>query len=119
MMPATAKYALIVSMDVEPEKEALFNEVYDTEHIPLIEKVPGVVSVTRFKAEPFAIKVGGEIQNIPLGGAPVYTAIYEIEDPAVLTSQAWAAAAEAGRWSTEVRPFTSNRQFSLKAKRQI
>lgn len=114
-MPVTAKYALIVSMDVEPGKVALFNEVYDTEHIPLIEKVPGVVSVSRLKAEPFQVKVGGEIQDIPLGHGPAYTAIYEIDDPAVLVSDAWEAAVEAGRWSSEVRPFTSNRQFSLKA----
>jgi hypothetical protein len=36
---------LIASMDIEPEKEDLFNEVYDTEHIPGILRVPGVVSV--------------------------------------------------------------------------
>ena len=113
-MPVTANYALIVSMDIEPDKEALFNEVYDTEHIPLIEKVPGVVSVSRMQAKPFQVKVGSEIQDIPLGDGPAYTAIYEIEDPSVLVSDEWEAAAEAGRWATEVRPFTSNRQFSLK-----
>ena len=32
-MPGKAKYLFIASMDVEPEKEALFNEVYDTEHV--------------------------------------------------------------------------------------
>ena len=34
-------YLFIASMDVDADKEALFNEVYDTEHIPLILKVPG------------------------------------------------------------------------------
>jgi hypothetical protein len=29
-----AKYLMIVSMDVDAEHEALFNEVYDQEHIP-------------------------------------------------------------------------------------
>jgi hypothetical protein len=33
-MSSTAKYRFIVSMDVAPEKEALFNEVYDQEHMP-------------------------------------------------------------------------------------
>ena len=33
-MPVTTKYLFIVSMDVAPEKEALFNEVYDREHVP-------------------------------------------------------------------------------------
>jgi len=29
-----SKYIFVASMDVDPDKEALFNEVYDTEHIP-------------------------------------------------------------------------------------
>ena len=41
-MPIKAKYLFVVSMDVDPDKEALFNEVYDTEHVPLLSKVPGV-----------------------------------------------------------------------------
>ena len=41
-MPIASKYLFVVSMDVTKEKEALFNEVYDTEHVPLLKKVPGV-----------------------------------------------------------------------------
>ena len=33
-MPITSKYVFVASMDVDPANEALFNEVYDTEHIP-------------------------------------------------------------------------------------
>ena len=33
-MPIAGKYLFIVSMDVAKEKEALFNEVYDKEHVP-------------------------------------------------------------------------------------
>ena len=44
---AEETYLFIVSMDVEPEKEALFNEVYDEEHVPYLSNVPGVVSVRR------------------------------------------------------------------------
>ena len=40
-MPLAKKYLFVVSMDVTKEKEALFNEVYDTEHVPLILTVPG------------------------------------------------------------------------------
>ncbi len=53
-MPAGAKYLFIVSMDVAPEHEALFNEVYDTEHIPSLLEVPGVRHVYRLKGEPFS-----------------------------------------------------------------
>ena len=35
-MPLAKKYLFVVSMDVQPDKEALFNEVYDTEHVPLL-----------------------------------------------------------------------------------
>ena len=46
MHPKT-KFIFIASMDVAPEKETLFNEVYETEHVPLLLKVPGVLGVTR------------------------------------------------------------------------
>jgi hypothetical protein len=86
-MPSTAKYRFIVSMDVAPEKEALFNEVYDQEHIP-------------------------NLLEVPVAG-PAYTAIYELASAEVLASEAWGRAVEAGRWPTEVRPFTTNRRHVL------
>ena len=43
-MPIGTKYVFIVSMDVAPEKEDLFNEVYDREHIPNLLEIPGVLS---------------------------------------------------------------------------
>ena len=46
-MPIAKKYLFIVSMDVQKDKEALFNEVYDKEHVPLLGKVPGVGAITR------------------------------------------------------------------------
>ena len=33
-MPITSKYLFVARMDVDANKEALFNEVYNTEHIP-------------------------------------------------------------------------------------
>ncbi len=33
-MPINSKYVFVASMDVDLDKEDLFNEVYDTEHIP-------------------------------------------------------------------------------------
>ena len=91
-MPIATKYLFFASMDVEPDKETLFNEVYDEEHVPNLMKVPGVVSVTRIKAEPFAISIGGERRSVGVGGEPAYTAIYEIESPDVLVSKEWAEA---------------------------
>ena len=42
-MAGKAKYLMIASMDVDPEHDAIFNEVYDQEHVPNLRKVPGVV----------------------------------------------------------------------------
>lgn len=112
-MPITAKYLFIVSMDIEPDKEALFNEVYDDEHVPIIMKVPGVISVSRAKGAPLTMSIGGEERTIAAEGEPAYTAIYEIEGPEVLVSPEWAKAVEEGRWPGEVRPYTSNRRLTL------
>ncbi len=113
-MPITTRYLFFASMDVTPEKEALFNEVYDTEHIPNLLKVPGVISVTRAETRPLRMSIGGEQRAIVAEGEPKHIAIYEIESPEVLVSQEWADAVEAGRWPGEVRPHTSNRRHVLR-----
>lgn len=113
-MPIATKYLFIASMDVEPEKEALFNEVYDQEHVPNLLKVPGVISVTRLVAQPLTMSLGGERKDIVAEGEPTYTAFYEIESPEVLVSREWAEAVEAGRWPDEVRPYTKNRRHVLR-----
>lgn len=110
-MPITAPYLLAVSMDVEPEKEDLFNEIYDQEHIPYLLEVPGVIGAQRMKSEAFGIFVGGKVNDYP-AGSPAYTAVYEIESPEVLTSEAWAEAVERGRWPS-MRPHVFNRSSVL------
>ena len=107
-------YLFIASMDVDPDKEALFNEVYDTEHIPLIKKVPGVRSVRRWTSVPLTMIIGGEKKTIVAEGEPKYSAMYELDSPEVLVSEAWAKAVDAGRWPGEVRPYTRNRRHVLK-----
>jgi hypothetical protein len=111
-MPIKSKYIFVASMDVAPDKEALFNEVYDTEHVPFLSKVPGVHAVTRVNGEPFSIMLGGEEKKVALDG-PSYSAIYEIDGPHVLVSPEWAKAGEMGRWAKEVRPHTRNRRHAL------
>ncbi len=113
-MPSSTRYLFTASMDVEPEKEALFNEVYDREHIPNLLEVPGVISVTRLTLEPLTISLGGEERRVVVEGEPKHTAIYEIESPDVLLSKEWAEAVEAGRWPDQVRPHTSNRRHILR-----
>ena len=111
-MPISSKYLFVVSMDVDPEKEALFNEVYDSEHVPNILKVPGVRGASRMAGESFTMNIGGTESKKQHEG-PRYTAIYEIDAPQVLLSAAWKEAAEAGRWPGQVRPHTRNRHHKL------
>jgi hypothetical protein len=113
-MAITGNYIFTASMDVTPEKEDLFNEVYDTEHVPNLFKVPGVVAITRVVNQDFSVNMAGEVKKVSHSDEPKYTAIYEVESPEVLTSQAWAAAIEDGRWPAEVRPYTSNRRHTFK-----
>lgn len=112
-MPFHTNYVFSAAMDVEPDKEALFNEVYDTEHVPLLLTVPGVVAVARFKRQEVTLVVGGERKTIVVENEPTYQAFYEIENPAVLVSDAWARAVDQGRWPAQVRPHTKNRKHVL------
>ena len=100
-MALQTRYLFTASMDVEAAQEKLFNEVYDTEHVPLLLKVPGVIAVARLK------------KTIVAENEPTYSATYEIESPDVLTSPGWGAAVDQGRWPGQVRPFTKNRRHVL------
>ena len=113
-MTTVGKYLLFVSMDVDKDKEALFNEVYDEEHIPFLLDVPGVISVDRLETADLSMNIGGQTLIINFDDEPKHTAIYEITEPQVLTSSAWDNAVERGRWGSEVRPFTKNRRHILK-----
>lgn len=112
-MSPKAKYLLIASMDVDPEHEAVFNEVYDREHVPYLSQVPGVRSIARFQREELTMNIGGEKKTIRIENEPKYTAIYELESPEVLVSEAWDRAVEKGRWPSQVRPRTKNRRHVL------
>ena len=94
-MATDAKYLYVVMMDVEPEKEAEFNEIYNKEHVPVLLKVPGVLSATRYETA--------------TEGLPKYAAIYEVENPDVPSSEAFRNAADSGEWPHKVRPYTKNR----------
>ncbi len=112
-MAIRSRYLFSAAMDVAPDREALFNEVYDTEHVPSLLEVPGVIAVARFKREPLRLLIGGEVKTVVVDGEPAYNALYEVESPEVLTSALWGRAVEAGRWPGQVRPHTRNRRHVL------
>ena len=114
MHPKT-RYVFTASLDVDPAKEALFNELYDSEHVPFLLKVPGVLAVTRVSAEPKAsMRIDGQTKALVAEGEPKYSAIYELENAEVLLSDAWAKAVDKGRWPSEIRPHIRARRHTLK-----
>jgi hypothetical protein len=112
-MTISSRYLFSAAMDVTADREQLFHEVYDTEHVPLILTVPGVVSAARFETRPLTMMLGGERRTMDPQGAPRFHALYELESPDVLLTDAWAKAVEQGRWPAQVRPHTSNRRHLL------
>ena len=91
-----------VTFEIAPEDEAEFNEIYDTEHVPNILKVKGVVGVVRFKdAAPNA------------AGWLVYSALYLLERADLPDTPEWKKASEIGRWAPVMRPKLKSRQRRL------
>src|SRR2546421_9954749 len=95
----SAHALFLVRMDVAHDHEAVFNEVYDKEHVPNLKAVRGVRRAGRYR------------QSSPT--EPRYLAAYELDDAGVLQSPAWKAAGEAGRWPGEIRPHTMNRHLAV------
>ena len=98
-MASNAPYIYVVRLDVEPDKEELFNKLYDEEHIPLLLKVPGVQAVSRYETS--------------VEGFPKYLAIYEVDAPDIPQGNAWITASDTGDWKDKIRPFTKNRSHAM------
>ena len=112
-MAPKSKYLFIASMDVAPAKEALFNEVYNTEHCPELGKISGVGPISRCEAQAFQVLIGGQMQTVAPDGQPRFHAMYELERPDILSSPEGGEAVELGRWPEQVRPHTTNRRHTL------
>ncbi|MBC8240002.1 MAG: hypothetical protein H8E30_05940, partial [Alphaproteobacteria bacterium] len=87
-MPMKTRYFFVVSMDVPEDKVDFFNEVYDSEHVPYLTSLPGVLSATRSVREPLRMMLAGEGRTMDPGYGPCHSVIDEIEGAAVLPSPA-------------------------------
>jgi antibiotic biosynthesis monooxygenase (ABM) superfamily enzyme len=91
--PATdAPYVYVVKTDIPASLEADFNEWYNKEHAPALASVPGCLRARRFLA---------------VDGQPKYMAVYELENPDVVKSTAWAEARDT-TWTEDIRPHLHN-----------
>ena len=86
--PADADGLLLNAMNVDPAVEAEFNEWYNTEHIPALAAVPGVLCARRFRGT---------------SGNRRYVALYHLESPGVQATAAWKNAADS-EWTRRLRP---------------
>ncbi len=88
--PAGAGALLMAAMNVDPAAEADFTAWYNTEHLPQLAAVPGVLAARRYRAtEPASERR--------------YVALYHLRDSTVSHSDAWKRAANTP-WSERMRP---------------
>jgi hypothetical protein len=97
LSPDNAGALFVVAMDIDAAAEDEFNDWYNTEHIPLLSRVPGVICARRFRA---------------LSGSPRYVAIYHLVDAGAYASLPWREADQTP-WIGRMRRFQSNRQYSM------
>ena len=88
--PVGAEGLLVAAMNVDPAAEAEFTAWYNTEHLPHLAAVPGVLSARRFQADE------AEMER-------KYLALYHLASPDVAASEAWKAAANTP-WTAKMRP---------------
>lgn len=77
--PAGTTAVLLVGISPPPGYEEEFDAWYNLEHIPYLAAVPGVLRARRFA---------------PADGSTKYLAVYELADPEVPSTDAWAKAAD-------------------------
>jgi hypothetical protein len=88
LAPEGASALLLIAMNVAPEAEGEFDEWYNSEHLPALAGVPGVLRARRYRGS---------------GATQRYAAIYHFADPDVPNSAAWKTAAGTP-WTERMRP---------------
>jgi hypothetical protein len=91
-----------VQLDIPAEHEAEFNRIYDTEHFPMLSRVPGVRSAARYRLE-----------HSTVPGMQQYLTIYELDSADVMKSAAWEKAGAYGDWVSKIRPLLTSRHHSV------
>jgi len=92
--PENAGGLLLVGMTPALGVETAFNAWYDTEHVPALARVPGVLCARRFRTG---------------GGTPKYVALYHLASPGVVDSAEWKQASGSTPMPEHIRPQISDR----------
>jgi len=99
---ATAPFFYMVTFEIAPEDEAEFNEIYDTEHIPNIMELDGVLQVIRFR----------DAERTSAGWLR-YSALYLVTQADLPGTPEWRAKSDLGRWAPVIRPRVKARRQRL------
>jgi hypothetical protein len=91
--PGDAGGLLVFALNVSEQAEAELNEWYDTEHLPALKAIPGMLCARRFRS------VGGAIHK--------YVAVYHLASPEVCQSETWRKAAITP-WAHRILAHTSD-----------
>jgi len=91
-----ARALLLRGLNIDPVCQEEFEDWYNTEHLPRLSRVPGVVRARRYRLH-------AEASHLK-GNPPVYMAVYEIERPEVLESEEFHRASETP-WTSRLRRF--------------
>jgi len=102
VVPGT-KYLFVVAHDVPRNRHQEFNAWYNTEHLPLLMKVPGVASARRFKLLESGMP-GDPTKHSP----PTYLSVYDIENKHVLETEEFSKATSTP-WTQWVRSWYTRR----------
>jgi hypothetical protein len=96
--PPEAAALLLVGLNVAAEHEHEFNEWYNSEHLPALAAVPGVLCARRYRGT-----VGLQPTGSSRGATQRYVALYHLRAPEVSRSAAWRKAADTP-WTQKLRP---------------
>jgi hypothetical protein len=91
--PHDAQGLLVSAMNVAPEADVEFNDWYDTEHLPRLAALPGVLCARRYKSP---------------GAGYKYVATYHLTSPEICASAAWKEASSTP-WTQKLIPYMSDR----------
>jgi hypothetical protein len=92
--PEDAGGLLLVAMTPAPAVETEFNAWYDTEHVPALARVPGVLCARRFRTG---------------GSNPKYVALYHLASPGVIDGTEWKRASGSTPMPEHIRPQIGDR----------
>ncbi len=95
--PPNAGGLTLTSMDIDPAVEDEFNDWYNTEHIPILSELPGMIAARRFRAR---------------RGSPRYVALYHVTDVGIYAKPSWYTANETP-WMLRMRRFQRNRTYFM------